>query len=138
MLGRIEDALQMRRAVYSGCLKVDGKENERTLIAANNLASSLLGLERFEEARSLLRKTMPVARRALGACNEATLGMRINLARAVYDDPSATVGDLREAVRTVEETDRDVRRGLGDAHPLATTIEPDLREAQAALDAREE
>ena len=125
----------MRQDVYSGCLKVFGG-NERTLVAASNLASSLLSLQRFEEAQSLMRKSIPVARRVFGSSNEVTLGMRINHARALYENSAATVGDLREAMRTVEETDRVVRHVLGDAHPLATTIELDLRDARAALDAR--
>ena len=57
--------------------------------------------------------------------------------RALYENSAATVSDLREAMRTVEETDRAVRHVLGDAHPLATTIELDLRHARAALRARE-
>ena len=36
---------------------------EETLRAANNYASTLNVLKRFEEAKALLRKTMPVARR---------------------------------------------------------------------------
>ena len=55
-----------RRDVYSGRLKLSGEEHEDTLIAANNYALSLNELKRFKEARSLLRKSMPVARRVLG------------------------------------------------------------------------
>ena len=62
-LGRFEEALSMRREVYSGRLKLNGEEHEDTLRTANNYADSLVNLERFEEAKSLLRKTMPVARR---------------------------------------------------------------------------
>ena len=40
-LGRLEPALRMRQDVYSGCLRLFG-EHENTVIAANNLASSLL------------------------------------------------------------------------------------------------
>ena len=44
------------------------RQHRDTLGAANNYALSLIGLERFEEAKSLLRKTVPVARRVLGRC----------------------------------------------------------------------
>ncbi len=37
-LGRNEEALQMRRDVYSGYLKLHGEEHEMTLSAANNYA----------------------------------------------------------------------------------------------------
>ena len=62
-LGRLEEALRMKRDVYSGRLKLMGEEHETTLMAASNYANLLLDLKRFEEARSLLRKMMPVARR---------------------------------------------------------------------------
>ena len=65
----------------------------------------LQNLERFEEAKALLRKTMPVARRVLGESHELTLRMRWIYAKALYLDPGATLDDLREAVTTLEETD---------------------------------
>ena len=49
-----------RRILWT--LKIYGEEHEQTLIAANNYAIVLVRLERFKEARSLLRKTIPVAR----------------------------------------------------------------------------
>ena len=54
-----------------------------------------------------------------------------------YKDDSAKLDDLREAVNTLEETARTARRVLGGAHPLTTWIEEDLRDARAALRARE-
>ncbi len=48
--------------------------------AANNYAESLRDLQRFEEAKSLLRKIMPVARRFLGESNVITIRMRSNYA----------------------------------------------------------
>ena len=38
----------------------------------------------------------------------------------VYKDPGATLDDLREAVTTLEESERIARRVLGGAHPLTT------------------
>ena len=43
-LGQHERAMQLERDVYSGRLKLSGEENERTLIAANNYALSLMEL----------------------------------------------------------------------------------------------
>ena len=106
-------------------------------IAANNYASSLLDLKRFEEAKSLLRTVLPVARRVLGESNEITLKMRWIYATALYNDPDATLDDLREAITTLEDTERTARRVLGGAHPLTSTIERYSREARAALRARE-
>ncbi len=108
-----------------------------TLNAAANYAASFYALDRFEEARSLLRKTMPVARRVLGEAHEITLGMRQNYAMSLYQDPASTLDDLREAVTTLEETERTMRRVFGGAHPTTVNIERGLRNARAALRARE-
>ena len=45
--------------------------------------------------------------------------------------------DLREAVTTLEDTERIARRVFGGAHPLTTEIETSLREARTVLGARE-
>ena len=66
MLGRLEEALMMKRDVYTGYLKLYGEENGDTLREAGNYASLLNELKRFKEAKALLRKTMLVARRVLG------------------------------------------------------------------------
>ena len=87
----------MYRDVYSGRVKHNGEEDRVTLIAALNYAISLVCLKRFEEAKSLLRKVMPVARRVLGDTHDHTLRMREIYARALYYDPDATLDDLHEA-----------------------------------------
>ena len=104
-LGRAE-ALNMYRDVYSGWLKLKGEEHRATLGAATNYANSLFKLERFEEARSLMRKTIPAAHRVLGDNDRLTLKMRRTYAMAVYNDPGATLDDLREAVTTLEDSQR--------------------------------
>ena len=57
---------------------------------------------------------------------------------ALYCDDDATLADLREAVTTLEETERTARRVFGGSHPMTTAIEGDLQRARAALSAREE
>ena len=136
-LGRLEEALQLQRDVYSENLKINGEDKNKTLIAACNYASCLLDLQRFEEARSFLRKTVPVARRSLGESYVLTLIMRTVYAKALYKDAGATLGDLREAVKTLEETDRIAHRVIGGAHPTRLEFERKLRAARAALRARE-
>jgi len=98
---------------------------------------SLISLKRLEEAKALMRRTVPVARRVLGDSHDYTLTMRSSYARALHNDPSATLDDLREAVTTLEDTERIARRVLGSAHPLTKMIEDGLRDARAALRARE-
>jgi hypothetical protein len=136
-LGREEDALRLKRDVYSGYLKLHGEEHEHTLQAANNYASSLGRLQRFEEAKALLRRMMPVARRVYGESHQFTLKMRKNYAGALCKNDAATLDDLREAVTTLEDIERTARRVLGGAHPTTSNVEQTLRDARAALVARE-
>ena len=63
--------------------------------------------------------------------------MRTNYARTLYEDPTATLDDHREAVKTLEDTEQIARRVLGGAHPLVNMIVASLRNARAALRARE-
>ena len=114
-----------------------GRGGEKTLLVANNYAASLKELGRFEEARSLLRKTIPVARRVLGEGDRLTLKMRMIYAKALYKDDAATLDDLREAVTTLVETERIARRVFGGAHPLTVEFGRYLQYAQAVLRARE-
>ena len=111
--------------------------SRETLLGANNYASLLKQLKRFEETKSLMRKSIPIARRVSGGNHEYTLRMRNNYARALSKDPGATLADLREAVSTLEDTERIARRVLGSAHPIALKIERNLQNARAALRARE-
>ena len=119
-------------------MKLSGEEHERTLRAASNYAASLARLRQSKEAKSLLRKTIPAARRILGESNQITLHLRCNYALALYEDPAATLDDLREAVATLEDSERIARRVFGGAHPLAAAIERHLGLARAALRARDE
>ena len=135
-LGRLEDALRMRRDIYSGWLRLE-EENHNTFREANNYASSLIHLQHYAEARSLLRRTIPVARRVLGEEDRLTLKIRWHYAMALYKNETATLDDLREAVTTLEETERIARRVLGGAHPTTMGIDDELRDARAALRARE-
>ena len=63
--------------------------------------------------------------------------MSRSYARALYFDTGATLDDLREAVTTLEETERTARRVLGGAHPEVSSMEASLQNARAKLRARE-
>ena len=136
--GRLEDALLAMRDVYLGFLKLEGKAGKRTLAAANNYINLLRILKRFKEARSLLRKTTPLAQRVLGEGHQVTLTMKKMKAEMLYDDDGATPDDLREAVEIFEDIERTSRRLLGAAHPRVFDIELNLKSARAKLRARED
>ena len=100
-------------------------------------AASFHDLRRFKEAKALMRKSIPMARRVLGDNNETTLRMRWNLAHALATDPGATLDDHREALNTFEDTAQTARRVLGGKHPTTVSIEQSLRYVRAILAARE-
>ena len=100
-------------------------------------ANALHNLRRFEEANSLLRKTLPVARRVLTDSDEITLKIKLSLAHSLHDSPSATLDDFREAVTTLEDVERIARRVFGGTHPITTIAERELRNWRAVLRARE-
>ena len=77
-----------------------------------------------------------MVRRVLGE-SELMLWMRWTYARALYENPSCTLDEAREAVTTLEDVERTSRRVLGGAHPFTKTIERHLRALRAALRARE-
>ena len=132
-LNRHEEALNLQRFVYSEWVKLKGEEYVETIREATNYAVSLIDLQRFEEARALLRPTIPVARRVLGEGRDLTLKIRWHYAAALYKDDDATLDDLREAVTTLEDAGRTTRRIFGSAHPLTETIELHLRTSRDAL-----
>ena len=127
----------MKQDVYYGLSRINGDLHAKTFLAAFNYANSLERLKRFREAKKLLRKTIPMARRTLGDSHPDTLRMRWLYAMVLYDDADASLDDQREAVGTLEEIEPIARRVLGGAHPVTEGIEGDLRKAQAGLRARE-
>ena len=58
-------------------------------------------------------------------------------AKSLYEDDRATLDELREAVTTLEETERIARRVFGGAHPCTVNMELGLQHARAKLRARE-
>ena len=118
-------------------MKIKGEEHIDSLGSASNYASSLIRLQRFEEAKALLCKTIPVARRTLGDDSRFSLALRKTHAQALCMDAGSTLDDLRDAVSTLEDAERIARRVLGAAHPITLKIEHALPEARATLGARE-
>jgi len=84
-----------------------------------------------------MRKTMPIARRVFGDTDRFMIGMKRVYVMALGKDPAATLDDLREAVSTLEDTEQIARRVFGGAHTVVAQMQRDLRNARAALRARE-
>ena len=78
-----------------------------------------------------------MARHVLGESHLLSLGMRCFYTKLLYDDPGATLDDLREALNTLEEIEPTARRVFGGLHSLTKATERDLRNVRALLRARE-
>ena len=94
------------------------------------------------EVRTILRVVFLVqrlgfhiqlARRVLEEGNNLRIRIRWNYARALCGNDGATLGDLREAVTTLEELERTARRVFGGAHPRTVELERDLQGTRAVL-----
>ena len=96
-----------------------------------------VALRRRKEVKALLRRQIPVAQRVVGDNDELTLKMSWIYAHSLYRDDGATLNDIREAVTTLQDTERTARRVLGGQHPLTMGIKDNLQDARAALRARE-
>ena len=137
IFGRLEEALQIRQDAHARSMKLYGRDHSCTVTEVSNLANVLNCLHRSEEAKSLLREAIPIARRVLGENDIVKFRMQWNYARALYLDTSATLHDLREAVTRFVEIERTARRVFGEAHPFLGGVGYCLQEARAALRARE-
>ena len=101
-----------------------------TFIDAINLADSLIISTLFEEAKSLLRKHIPVARRALGNEHDLTLDLRNLFARVISRDPNSSRDDVHEAVTISEDVLRTTQRVFGTSHPYSRGSREDSESAR--------
>ena len=128
-VGRHEEALRMRRDVYSGTVKLNGKEHAESIVECGNLVINLLELQRFEEAKRLLRNVIPVARRVLGNEHSDTLSLCEDLSRATLleaADGDSSAEEVHEALRALEDTLGVMRRVLGPQHPDTQRVQENL------------
>ena len=136
-LGRLAESMLLRREIYAQRLKLSGEEHPETIREAICYAVELSDSGRFRDVKALTCKVLPVARRVLGNTHEYTLRIRRMYAFVLYRDDSSTPDDIREAVTTLEDTTRLARRVFGGEHPFTAEFEGSLRNAQAALAARD-
>ena len=118
-------------------MKLYGEQHKNTLISSSNYAVSLVDARRFEEAKTLMRKMIPVAVRVVGEGHRITLVIRDIYAQTSYKDDGAALDDLREAVTMLEDAERIAQRVFGGAHPYVGHIGRSMNKARTALRARE-
>ena len=77
------------------------------------------------------------AARSRATISGATRASDGSYATTLYEDPAATLDDLREAVATLLEIEQTARRVFGGAHPDTAKVERHVQNARARLRARE-
>ena len=96
-------------------------------------AAELHSLEHHTEAKRILLKVIPNARRTLGAEHDLTLNLREIYGNFLYQDPSASRGDVVDAIEIFEDVQRRVRRVFGPDHPNWRALPRELAAAREML-----
>ena len=127
-LGRREEALRIRRDVYSGHLRHRdlGPLHQSTLGTALNLSTSLVDAGNYAEARAFMRDQMELARRAFGADHPVTLDFQWGYSRAFTLDKDVSAEQLAEVATTLEKTLEISQRVCGREHPRTCSIRGEL------------
>ena len=131
-LGRLDEALSMRRDVYSGHLRHRdlGPLHQSTLGAAVNLSTSLVNAGNYAEARAFTRDQMELARRAFGADHPVTLDFQWGYSRAFTLDKDVSAEQLAEVATTLEKTLEISQRVCGREHPQTCSVRDELTMAR--------
>lgn len=115
-LGRPAQAEKTYRKIYEIRLETDGPENQGTLIAEHNVATSLEGLGRYEEALPHYQHVYEVSRRTAGPDNPDILVTAHNLA-FLYQ----SMGRFDEAEPLIRDTLERCHKVFGPVHPGTLT-----------------
>ena len=126
-LGRSDEALVMRRDIYERTSKLDGIDDQNTIISATRLADALINEGCYGEARAFCAKQSRVARRVLGSESTETLAFRLHYAISLYNDGGSR---LDEALAILEDVHQTTRRLFGDAHPRTRGVQQAISEAR--------
>ena len=126
LLGRLEDALRLKRVVYRGVLQRYGEDSLEANTEALNLALALRKTGNNPEAKELLHARIPVAERSLGRENYVYFRLRWAYAKSLTDAADATFDDLVQAEALLDDTYTRFRRVMGDGHPETPRIRESL------------
>ena len=123
----------MRREIFADSSRLNAPDDDDTLISADHLSESLRDAKLFKEAKSLLRKYIPVARRTRENGNEILLDLRTSYAQAIYRDTNSSRSDVYEAVAILEDVVRTAQRVFGLQHPYVAAYREDSENAHMRL-----
>ena len=114
--GRYEEAARLFRLIYARRKVLAGATDSTTIIAAHQLAESLIKLGRYDQVKSFVPQLFRHGRR-----------FRLAYAMALYRPARASRAEVSEAVAIFDDVLCKLRRVLGPSHPetLATLAELD-------------
>ena len=142
-LKRNDEALVMRRELYTKTINLLGTEHRDTIVSAINLAQSLmlkavpgpnilwtrdnlgaLSVACVNEARALLSKTVPAVVRTFGPDHEFTISILGHYAStfAIFHDGESQ-NEVAKALAMTEDVSRRTRQILGVAHPMTKRVD---------------
>ena len=128
---RAEEAAAINKDVYEQTCAIRGPGSLFTATLGANYALTLIKVERFADARAICRDIVQWAHR--NPDSPHSFHVLKALARSIYEDPNASVEDLREAVRVFENVPAASSRVFGPAHPDTKKYEGILAKAKKAL-----
>ena len=133
--GRLEEAARLFRLIYRRTKDLHGIHHELTLVAASQLAFTLIKLERYNEVKAL---TLPIIHK-----HPRDTSFRIAYARALYQDAAASHDDVFQAgtilcdmLHKNQQQFPGLREVLGPSHPLVLEILSDLERVSMMLEDR--
>ena len=136
-LGRFEEAIPIMRQLRAAKLRrLRGSENEGSVTSLLNLAESLGGSKRYDEAIQLLSAERPAACRALGSDHSLCLALAQVVGGVHYfrGKESGDATELLAACTILRDTILRSRRALGPHHPHTSTGENTFVMAMLALE----
>ena len=117
-LARHDEALELKRAVYEGYLRLPKPIHEHAVLSGNNYTGALLMRGNLAEAKRVARQTHCHAKQTLDDQADERLGAACRLAEVLSEGFFATRADLLEAeVLLVDVTN--VTKFFGPHHPRA-------------------
>ena len=128
--GRLEEAARLFRLVYARNKVLAGATDEGTILAAYQLARTLIELGSYDQVKSLV---LPLLRQ-FKPTSQSGQSFRLSYATALYRTAQASRAEVFEAVAICEKLWCTERRVLGPSHPDALEVLVELDRACMTLE----
>ena len=132
-LGRKEEALQQKRAIFAESSALLGRTHPDVLLNGNNLSQSLVSNGHFAEARRHAREHLAVTRLAVGKNHRLAIDATSRLGEALCKDPERTYADAIELEALSVDTAEASRLTYGPRHPDTLKAYANVESSRALL-----